>query len=159
MTSRLPFRFRGLTISLTHVRTPEKNHARRQDAQAPLGGGSAALQEFLDRYAATVMLVSGPGAGAGFAIDRERVIVGRGPGVDKAFDDPRHVPPARGDRVLLAPGFRIRDLGSTNGTRLNGAAVQSAELRHGDRFEIGGRSFVLAIEEREHEPDTYELKA
>jgi pSer/pThr/pTyr-binding forkhead associated (FHA) protein len=120
--------------------------------------GAPPLQEFLDRYAATVMLVSGPGAGAGFAIDRERVIVGRGPGVDKAFDDP-DMSRQHAAIEFSGAGFRIRDLGSTNGTRLNGAAVQSAELRHGDRFEIGGRSFVLAIEEREHEPDTYELKA
>ena len=56
-------------------------------------------------------------------------------------------------------GFRLRDLGSTNGTTLNGQPVQSAELRHGDRFEIGGRSFMLAIEERELEPDAYELQS
>jgi pSer/pThr/pTyr-binding forkhead associated (FHA) protein len=120
--------------------------------------GAPPLQEFLDRYSATVMLVSGPGAGAGFAIDRERVIVGRGPGVDKAFDDP-DMSRQHAAIEFCGTGFRIRDLGSTNGTRLNGEVVQSAELRHGDRFEIGGRSFVLAIEEREHEPDTYELKA
>ena len=29
----------------------------------------------------------------------------------------------------------------------------------GDRFEIGGRRFLLAIEEREREPDAYELKS
>ena len=52
-----------------------------------------------------------------------------------------------------------RDLGSTNGTLLNGATVQSAELRDGDRFEIGGRRFLLAIEEREREPDAYGLKS
>ncbi len=115
------------------------------------------LQDFLDRYDARVMLVSGPGAGAGFAIDRERVIVGRGPGVDRAFDDPA-MSRQHAAIEFCGTGFRLRDLGSTNGTRLNGAAVQSAELRHGDRFEIGGRQFVLAVEERECEPDAYELK-
>jgi pSer/pThr/pTyr-binding forkhead associated (FHA) protein len=116
------------------------------------------MQEFLDRYVARVMLVSGQGAGAGFAIDRERVIVGRGPGVDKAFDDPA-MSRQHAAIEFCGTGFRLRDLGSTNGTLLNGAAVQSAELRHGDRFEIGGRRFMLAIEEREREPDTYELKS
>jgi len=116
------------------------------------------LQEFLDRYVAKVVLVSGPGAGAEFAIDRERVIVGRGPGVDRAFDDPA-MSRQHAAIEFCGTGFRIRDLGSTNGTLLNGAAVQSAELHHGDRFEIGGRRFVLAIEEREREPDAYELKS
>lgn len=120
--------------------------------------GTPHMQEFLDRYVARVMLVSGKGAGAGFAIDRERVIVGRGPGVDKAFDDPA-MSRQHAAIEFCGTGFRLRDLGSTNGTLLNGAAVQSAELRHGDRFEIGGRRFMLAIEEREREPDTYELKS
>jgi len=116
------------------------------------------MQDFLDSYVAKVTVVSGPGAGAGFTIDRERVIVGRGPGVDRAFDDAAM---SRQHAAIEFNGssFRLRDLGSTNGTLLNGTAVQSAELRHGDRFEIGGQRFLLAIEEREHEPDAYELKA
>lgn len=120
--------------------------------------GAPRLQEFLDHYSASVVLVSGPGAGAGFTIDRERVIVGRGPGVDKAFDDPA-MSRQHAAIEFSGTGFRLRDLGSTNGTLLNGQAVQSAELRHGDRFEIGGRTFVLAIEERELEPEAYELKS
>jgi pSer/pThr/pTyr-binding forkhead associated (FHA) protein len=124
----------------------------------PSAGGAPRLDDFLDLYVARVTLLSGPSAGAGFAIDRERVIVGRGPGVDRAFDDPAM---SRQHAALefCGTGFRLRDLGSTNGTLLNGTQVQSAELRHGDRFEIGGQRFVLAIEERETEPDTYELKS
>jgi len=116
------------------------------------------LQGFLDHYAARVTVVSGPGAGAGFAIDRERIILGRGPGVDRAFEDSA-MSRQHACIEFSGAGFRLRDLGSTNGTRLNGATVRSAELRHGDRFEIGGRQFVLAIEVREREPDTYELKS
>jgi pSer/pThr/pTyr-binding forkhead associated (FHA) protein len=121
--------------------------------------GAPRLQEYLDRYATTVMIVSGPGAGAGFVIDRERVIVGRGPGVDRAYDDPA-MSRQHAAIEFCGTGFRLRDLGSTNGTVLNGAPVQTAELHHGDRFEIGGRHFVVTVEEtREREPDAYELKA
>ncbi len=129
-----------------------KTRKRRSAAGAP------GLQEFLDQYVAKITLLSGPGAGAGFAIDRERVIVGRGPGVDRAFDDPS-MSRQHAAIEFSGTGFRLRDLGSTNGTLLNGQAVQSAELRHGDRFEIGGQTFVLAIEERELEPEAYELKS
>jgi pSer/pThr/pTyr-binding forkhead associated (FHA) protein len=120
--------------------------------------GSPPLREFLDHYTARVMLVSGPGAGASFTIDRERVLVGRGPGVDHAFADPA-MSRQHAAIEFCGTGFRIRDLGSTNGTLLNGTAVQSAEMSHGDRFEIGGWHFLLAIEEREYEPDAYELKS
>ena len=116
------------------------------------------MQEFPDRYVAKVTIVSGPCAGAGFTIDRERVIVGRGPGVDRAFDDPA-MPRQHAAIEFSGIGFRLRDLGSTNGILLNDTAAQAAELRNGGRFEIGGRRFLLAIEEREREPDPYELKS
>lgn len=124
----------------------------RSPAEAPQ------IQDFLEQYVVKLLLVAGPDAGAGFAIDRERVIVGRGPGVDRAFEDPSM---SRQHAVIeyCGTGFRIRDLGSTNGTRVNGAAVQSAELGHGDRIEMGAQSFVLAVEERELEPDAYELSS
>lgn len=44
-----------------------------------------------------------------------------------------------------ADGYRIRDLGSTNGTYLNGVAVQEHRLRDGDEIRIG--STVLRFEE------------
>ncbi len=76
-----------------------------------------------------ITVVSGVGAGATFTIDR---------------DDPAM---ARQHAAVEFSG------------RLNGTTMQSAELRDGDRFEIGGRRFLLAFEEREREPDPYELKA
>jgi hypothetical protein len=41
-------------------------------------------------------------------------------------------------------GARLVDLGSGNGSRLNGRRVSEAELRHGDRIEIGGSVLVYA---------------
>jgi Inner membrane component of T3SS, cytoplasmic domain len=41
-------------------------------------------------------------------------------------------------------GARMTDLGSGNGTRLNGRRVSEAEMRHGDRIEIGGSVLVYA---------------
>jgi len=127
-----------------------KTRKRRSAARAP------GLREFLERFSARVVLVSGHDAGAGFPLDRERMILGRGPGVDRAFNDPA-MSRQHAAIEFCGEGFRIRDLGSTNGVLLNGAAVPAAELRSGDRFEIGGQRFLLAIEEREQEPETYEL--
>jgi pSer/pThr/pTyr-binding forkhead associated (FHA) protein len=54
-------------------------------------------------------------------------------------------------------GFRIQDLGSTNGLLLDEQPVQVGTLTHGSRFEIGGHVFQLVIEEREEAPEVYEL--
>ena len=50
--------------------------------------------------------------------------------------------------VLSLEGFRVRDIGSTNGIVVNGAQVQIAELKHGDRFELGDHIFEYRQELR-----------
>ncbi len=55
-------------------------------------------------------------------------------------------------------GFRVRDLGSTNGVLLNGKPVQAADIKHGDQLDIGSRRMTLVIDERSVEPDVYELE-
>ena len=40
-------------------------------------------------------------------------------------------------------GFRLRDLGSTNGTFVNGERVEDVELRPGDRIQIGGGTITF----------------
>jgi pSer/pThr/pTyr-binding forkhead associated (FHA) protein len=40
----------------------------------------------------------------------------------------------------------LQDLGSTNGSRVNGKLVHSANLSHGDRIEIGDAQFRFEIE-------------
>ena len=41
-------------------------------------------------------------------------------------------------------GARLVDLGSGNGTRVNGKRISDCELRHGDKVEIGGSVLVFA---------------
>ncbi len=117
---------------------------------------SNGLEQFLARYNARVVALSGAAMGAEFALDCQRLTIGRGPGVAVAFDNPtmsrQHAAIDYGSE-----GFRISDLGSTNGISVNGKRVQACEIRHGDRFEIGGQEFQLVIEEKQTEPDTYEL--
>ena len=112
--------------------------------------GAPRMQELLDHYVAKVMLVSGPDAGAGFAIDRESHRR-PGPGVDRAFDDPA-MSRQHAAIEFSGTGFRIRDLGSTNGTiaQRRGRAVRGSCVTV-----IASRSagvFVLAVEERSTSP-------
>ncbi len=56
---------------------------------------------------------------------------------------------------ITADTLRISDLGSTNGVTVNGAAVESADLAHGDRVKAGDHVFQLLIERVEKQPRTY----
>ena len=124
----------------------------------PSVAGAFGVEEFLERYETKLQLASGRGAGGALKITRERTILGRGPGVDRAFDDPS-MSRQHAAIEFSGTGFRIRDLGSTNGILVNGSAVQAAELQHGDEVEIGEQRFVVVVEERETEPEVYEIDA
>lgn len=70
------------------------------------------------------------------------VTIGRLPGCDVVVDDPqvsrRHVEVQRAD-----DGFVVRDLGSLNGTTLNGQPVREAVLADGDVIGVGGTEIVF----------------
>jgi pSer/pThr/pTyr-binding forkhead associated (FHA) protein len=127
-------------------------HTQRLKRAGQAGG----IEHFLTRFQAKVVIVSGRRAGDELSLDRERLTFGRGPGVDVAFDDPTM---SRQHAVVeySRNGFRIRDLGSTNGTVVNGSAAQAADLKHGDAFQIGSVRFQLVIEEIEPAAEAYEL--
>jgi diguanylate cyclase (GGDEF)-like protein len=102
----------------------------------------------------SVVVVQGPSAGARVALDRE-VVIGRDPrcelpvgAADVSRRHARIVPEADGHRVV--------DLGSTNGTWVNGRPVTSHQLVAGDRLELG--SCVLRYL-RQGEADAEDLGA
>lgn len=117
----------------------------------------AGIDDFLERNDVRLVVVSGNGTGVEFRLLSDRLIVGRGPGVDFTVDDQamsrQHAAFEFGDGE-----FRIRDLGSMNGVRVNGRPVQVAELGHGDRIEIGSQVLQYVVEARDEEPVVYELE-
>ncbi|HYM70510.1 MAG TPA: DUF3662 and FHA domain-containing protein [bacterium] len=83
---------------------------------------------------------AGPSGAAGreFSLDRPVMTVGRRPDQDIVLDDPS-VSRAHARIEITADGVSILDLGSTNGTLVNGRPSGSAQapLRPGDRIQIG----------------------
>ncbi len=85
----------------------------------------------------TVLRVAAPGGAArDIPLDGRPLTIGRAADADVAVPDPlvsrRHARLApRGGRLVLV------DLGSTNGTRVNGAAIREAVVGPGDRIEVG----------------------
>ncbi len=113
-------------------------------------------EEFFQRFSVTLVMTEGKATGSEFVLDREAVVLGRGPGVDLNFDD-TSMSRAHASFELTQDGFRVRDMASTNGIYLNGTRVQSAELKHGDRLELGEHGFQYLVEERVNTPSAYVL--
>ncbi|HYD42266.1 MAG TPA: GGDEF domain-containing protein [Anaeromyxobacter sp.] len=102
----------------------------------------------------SVVVVQGPAAGARVALERE-VVIGRDPrcelpigAADVSRRHARIVPDADGHKVV--------DLGSTNGTWVNGHPITTRKLVPGDRIELG--SCVLRYL-RQGEADAEDLAA
>jgi Protein of unknown function (DUF3662)/FHA domain len=75
------------------------------------------------------------------ALTHRHTVLGRGADADLRLDDPsvsrRHA------EIVLSDPPRVNDLGSTNGTFLDGERVQSAELYDGARVGIGSLTMVF----------------
>ena len=121
-----------------------------------VGERDADFTRFLAGVRASLVVLEGAVAGAEHEIERPCTSLGRGPGVDLAFADPamskQHACVEWADGSL-----RVRDLGSMNGVLVNGAPVQAADLKHGDRFQLGEHVFQLVLEQRRREPRAYVL--
>ena len=99
---------------------------------------SSALVDFLSRYRAALVILSGEARGMEYRLDQPRTALGRGPGVDLAIDDAelrcRHA------LVLFRDsGFELRDFEAESG---------GVQLKDGDCFRLGGHEFAFVLEER-----------
>ena len=106
------------------------------DERASLNAADAAAVDALPAGSALLVVQRGPGAGSRYLLDTDLSTVGRHPESDIFLDDitvsRRHVEFRReGGR------FRVHDVGSLNGTYLNGDRVDDAELQNGDEVRIG----------------------
>jgi pSer/pThr/pTyr-binding forkhead associated (FHA) protein len=90
----------------------------------------------LDEGTAMLVVVRGPNAGARYLLDREETTVGRHPDCEIFLHD---VTVSRRHSEFRREGgeFLLRDLGSLNGTYVNGDRVEEKDLDSGDEVQIG----------------------
>ena len=119
-------------------------------------GVAETLEEFLQGWEAAITVMTGDLAGTEYPLEAASVTVGRGPGVDLEFDDTA-MSRVHASFEFAQGGFRVHDLGSTNGTLLNDAEVKVADLKNGDRVRIGEQVFQFVISERQRKPKAYTL--
>ncbi|MBN1552057.1 FHA domain-containing protein [bacterium] len=96
---------------------------------------------------AILNVTDGPDIGLEFTMDVDKIVIGRR-GADINLNDRlisrRHVSiEAAGGRYLL------KDLGSTNGTYLNGSPVSMEFVKHGDEIQIGSTLIKFRIKSME----------
>jgi dipeptidyl aminopeptidase/acylaminoacyl peptidase len=96
-------------------------------------------------YPAKLTFESGPFAGRIVALPNQMVTVGRAPENDVVVSDP--ATSGRHGRIEVRSGaFWISDLGSTNGTLVNGEPVIEKQLAHGDLIAIGQNTIRFTLE-------------
>jgi pSer/pThr/pTyr-binding forkhead associated (FHA) protein len=98
-----------------------------------------------EQFAAKLSFESGPFAGRVVALPNQMVTVGRAPDNDVVVSDP--ATSGRHGRIEVRAGaFWISDLGSTNGTLVNGEPVIEKQLSDGDLIAIGQNTMRFTIE-------------
>ena len=100
----------------------DESRANEPPGPVPSGGSIRVLRGFYE--------------GLEMPVDRDWMVIGRGRGADIVIAEPTM---SRAHAAIGYDGkrFFVQDLGSTNGTRLNGEKAERAELTRGDRVLLG----------------------
>ncbi|MBL8045401.1 MAG: FHA domain-containing protein [Anaerolineales bacterium] len=90
----------------------------------------------VEEYVPLLIAQTGPAAGQRWALNKDELLIGREPECDICIPD-RQVSRAHARLRRLANGFELEDLGSKNGTHINGAPVQGKILlQDGDVVQV-----------------------
>lgn len=97
------------------------------------------------RPSATLVIRQGPQAGMSFPLSGGQAVIGREEGLEISLQDPEAS--RRHTRVTWQAGqFIIEDLGSTNGTFVNGVQITAPQmLNPGDSVGVGQTSLVFQV--------------
>ena len=107
---------------------------------------AAGAVDALPAGSALLVVKRGPNAGSRFLLDQDVTTAGRHPDSDIFLDDVT-VSRKHAEFVRSGSEYTIRDVGSLNGTYVNGERVEQTELASGDEVQIG--KFKLGFFARE----------
>lgn len=85
---------------------------------------------------ASAVILSGFYEGLEVIFDRDRIVIGRGRKADLVLAEAT-ISRKHAAIGFDSEGFFIEDLGSTNGTRVNGASVDRQRLKNNDEIQMG----------------------
>jgi pSer/pThr/pTyr-binding forkhead associated (FHA) protein len=96
---------------------------------------------------AWVRVLRGFYEGLELPVDRSWWVIGRGRGADAVLADPTISRAHVAIGYQPGEGFFVQDLGSTNGTLLNGGRTQRAALSDGDEIQMGKLQLRVGLPE------------
>lgn len=103
-------------------------------------------QKIPARYTASVVITQGYAEGMEYPITKAYTIIGRDKTADIVLKDPlvsrQHAAIAFDDGE-----FTLKDLGSTNGTIVQGKMVEQVVLKNKDKFTIGDTTIQFILED------------
>jgi predicted component of type VI protein secretion system len=109
-------------------------------------GGSMAAPTY------QITMRSGPEPGKTFPLEQEEVFMGRDLANDITVSDPE-VSRRHARFIMQEENFLVEDLGSTNGTFLNGERISTPQqLRPGDVITLG-ENIIMVFEQAQYDPD------
>ncbi|HEX4405154.1 MAG TPA: FHA domain-containing protein [Polyangia bacterium] len=89
-----------------------------------------------------LMIIGGARVGELHKLTAERTIVGRSPDAQLRLSD-TGISREHAELVVDGGRLRVRDLGSTNGTFLNGERADARELADGDKLSLGAATLLV----------------
>ena len=92
-----------------------------------------------------LIVTRGADEGKQFNLNGPVLLIGRDSGAKIKLLD-TEISRRHAELTETTDGYRVRDLGSVNGTFVNGRAVQDALLRSGDRIQVGQTILVIVAE-------------
>ncbi|WP_432545951.1 FHA domain-containing protein [Kineococcus sp. SYSU DK004] len=125
------------TMSFSGLVVPEVHEV----PEGGLSADDAAAIDALPVGSALLIVRRGPSSGSRFLLDADRTTAGRHESSDIFLDDVtvsrKHAEFVRALDPRTGPGFRVRDVGSLNGTYVNRERIDDAVLRTGDEVQVG----------------------
>jgi pSer/pThr/pTyr-binding forkhead associated (FHA) protein len=113
-----------------------------ETAERPLDPVDAAAVDALPAGHALLVVQRGPGAGSRFLLADDLVEAGRHPDSDIFLDDVT-VSRKHAEFARSLNDFRVRDVGSLNGTYVNRDRIEDVPLQDGDEVQIGKYRLVF----------------
>lgn len=93
---------------------------------------------------ASILVRSGFYEGLEVTLDSDWVVIGRGRSADVVLAEPT-ISRAHAAIGYDTEGFFVQDLGSTNGSLVNGGRIQRQVLKNGDELQMGKLMIGIAL--------------
>lgn len=106
---------------------------------------SQGFADYMTKWRASVVILSGDAAGTEWLVERPTQSIGRSTECDWTVADDS-MSKEHAALEFSDGGFRLRDLGSMNGMIVNGSESRAADLKSGDRFQLGEHEFQFVLE-------------